>query len=1184
MYLKSLTLKGFKSFADRSVVAVEPGVTCVVGPNGSGKSNITDAILWVLGEQSAKSLRGQTMEDVIFAGSSARQGVGVAEVDLVLDNSDHAIPLEFEEITFTRRMYRSGESEYLINKAPARLMDILDLLHDSGLGREMHSIISQGRIDEVLKSKPEERRALIEEVAGTLKHKKRKERALRRLVALDAHLERARDITHEIDRQLRPMQRQAARAEKQKGITSALRDLEVAIAVDDLRQLQEQWESVLKREKESEAQIDVAQYQLESQEGELEKLQLLLEEKGLFVGDLSEQRRKVSGMLERLEGIIALISEKEKNISSKMDELTVRVADANARIDSARGQVYELATSRSETEGQLKGLYEQLSELRKESETLKKARSALDEELAQLRNAQRTASAQADRATVNRNQSDQTIQSLETQKSMLVERLATLDATLTVGAEALRERRAKLEELDTALTHVRREMTLAESDINKRTRVVETRKQDADRTRESLINAGAELKGLEDLNVAMQSASPDTDKVLKKVEKRSSYRGRISEALTVVPEFEEIVEQLLGPDLWGIFVSDIEGTHSIVKDVRAVNQCDMSLVPLEVARVQLPQSSIGTRVTEFIACEDQYHEALSLLLGDVFIVDTLDEAFYGAKNNTGIRYVTRDGVIIWPSGKITCGRQQTSREGTLYRSRRIIQLQESIPQLQKDATHTEKELAVAEEALSSAQQDAFEVGQRLAELTGERASSVLDVARSEESFNAMTNEQDALSIRSEEIDRELEVARRDKASFDEEIDQYTKEATQSSEAIVRVEGDRDSRFAEETRLLGALNECQVEIAQVAERDSYMKQIHTQASREAQELERVISGAASVRHELEMMHERVAPLREQCSMLHEKADALSHSLADRAQFEQTDSVSLRDTIREAQDKVKGSQEQVTQEREGLSDVKIEKGQLDVRVNAAVRAIVDDHGVPLEIALEVPVLEDRQLAEDEAIALRKKLTNLGAVNPIAAQEYDMLKERSDFMRAQMDDLTQARKTLGKVVNAIDKKMRERFLDTFEQVDSHFQDIFAILFPGGSAQLILTDPDDVDTSGVEYVVQPRGKKVRKMSLLSGGENSLSALALLFALDRVRPCPFFVLDEVEAALDDSNLRRFIAFINTMRDTTQFVIVTHQRRTMEMADVLYGVSMQSDGVSKLVSQRLEGALQSLGYDPNEPQ
>ena len=1179
MYLKSLTLKGFKSFADRSEVVVEPGVTCIVGPNGAGKSNITDAILWVLGEQSAKSLRGTTMEDVIFAGSSARQGVGVAEVDLVLDNRDNIIPLEFDEITFTRRMYRSGESEYLINKAPARLMDIVDLLHDSGLGREAHSIISQGRIDEILKAKPEERRALIEEVAGTLKHKKRKERALRRLVALDAHLDRARDIIREIDRQLRPMQRQASRAQKHKGITGALRELEVALAVDDLRALQSQWEEVLKSEKEAQAQIDIVDYQLDSQETELERFQVLLEEKGLFVGDLSEQRRKVSALLERLEGLIALISEKEKNVSSKMDELKDRVADANARIENARTQVRELSDTRSSTEGQLKGLYSRLSELRKESETLKKARTALDNELTTLRNTQHTAQAHADRAVVTANTTEQTMRALETQKAMLVERLASLETASTADAETLRERRVKLEELEKVLERVRREMTLAESDINKRTRVVETRRMDYDRAREELINARAELKGLDDLDVAMQSSSPGNETFYKKALRRSSFRGRISEALHTEPELEGLVEQLLGRDLAGIFVTDIESAHSLIKDARDIADCEISLVPIDIEEPALARSTVGVRLIDEVTCDGEHRGALALLLGDVFVVDSLEEAFYGLKQHEGIRYVTRDGVVLWPTGKITYGASQTSKESTLYRSRRMVALQDLIPTLEETTAHSEKELASAEVALSSAQHDAFEVGQRLAELTGERASLVLDLARSEETYQSMSKEQDTLKARSVEIDRELEVALRDRSGLDEEIEAHLIKVDESSKAIIAIESDRQSRFAEETRMLGLLNDCQVEIAQVSERDAYMKRTHTQASEEATQLEELLTNAASIRRELENMQSRALPLRASCVSLLERAKELADNLSDRAQFEETDSVSLRDTIHNSQEKVRQLREQLSKAHEEFSQVKVDKAQLDVQVNAAVRAIVDDHGIPIEIALETEELTDRALAEDEALALRKKLTNLGAINPIAAHEYDSLKARRDFMNTQMDDLVEARKTLGKVVNAIDKKMRERFLDTFEQVDTHFQDIFTILFPGGSAQLILSDPDDIDTSGVEYMVQPRGKKIRKMTLLSGGENSLAALALLFALNKVRPCPFFVLDEVEAALDDSNLRRFIAFINTMRESTQFLIVTHQRRTMEMADVLYGVSMQSDGVSKLVSQRLEGALELVGKD-----
>ena len=1183
MHLKSLTLKGFKSFADRSVITVEPGVTCIVGPNGSGKSNITDAILWVLGEQSAKSLRGTTMEDVIFSGSSARRGVGVAEVDLVLDNSDQVIPLEFSEITFTRRMYRSGESEYLINKAPARLMDIVDLLHDSGLGREAHSIISQGRIDEVLRSKPEDRRALLEEVAGTLKHKRRKEKAVRRLSALDLHLERAHDIIREIERQLRPMQRQAARSEKHKSTTAALRELEVSLAVDDLRRLQIEWEHTLKEEKEAEAHIDIVSYQLSSQEAELEKYQLLLEEKGLFAGDLSEHRRTVSALLQRLQGLIALIGEKDKNISAKRDELLERVADAHARIDQARQQDRELSDKRSETEGQLKALYARLSDLRKESESLKKTRSALDEQLAGLRNANYTAQAQADRATVERNSAEQKLQTLETQQRMIAERLTAVKAALESDSEALRERRATLEEMDTALARIRREMALAESDINKRARVVESRRAQFESAREELVNARAELKGLEDLEHAMRAVAPGNDEYYRKISRHPDFIGRISAQLQIDPTVEPIIELLLGPELEGAFITDIQSAEALIADARTTENCDVTLVPAEDIRVHLPESTMGARLTEFVSSDPRLRDALALLLGDTFLVDTVEEAILAYQLNAGVRYVTRDGVILWPNGKITYGHEQASREGVLYRNRRISDLSETLPKLEKKIEQSERELAIADQALLSAQHDAFEVGSRLAEMTGERGSVVADVARSEEATQSLSNEKDSLKSRALEVEREYEIATRDKADFDESISRAQLTVVESAERIRALETERDSRFAEETRHLGLLNECQVEIAQVAERDSYMKKTHTQARTQLEQLERIISSASPIADELAAMGQRVSPLRDQCDFLLEQVQSLSESLTDRAQFEQTDSVSLRDTIHEAQDKVKQAQNHLTEARENLSQIKVTKGQLDVRVNAAVRVITDDHGIPLESALEVPQLTDRRLAEDETMALRRKLANLGAINPVAAHEYEQLKTRRDFMTEQIDDLTAARKALGRVITAIDTKMRERFLDTFEAVDTHFQEVFSVLFPGGSAQLILTDPDDIDTSGVEYIVQPRGKRIRKMSLLSGGENSLSALALLFAINRVRPCPFFVLDEVEAALDDTNLRRFIAFINSMRTSTQFLIVTHQRRTMEMADVLYGVSMQSDGVSKLVSQRLESARELVGKDLIEP-
>jgi len=384
VYLKSLTVKGFKSFADRVNLTLEPGVTTVVGPNGSGKSNISDAVLWVLGEQSAKTLRGNSMEDVIFAGSSARQAVGVAEVDLVLDNADGTLPLEFGEVTITRRMYRSGESEYLINGSPCRLMDIQDLLHDSGLGRDTHSIISQGRLDEILNSRPEDRRALIEEAAGVLKHKKRKERAMRKLGAMESNLERARDVLGEVERQLRPLQRQADKARQYDGLIGQLRDIEVALAVDELRSLRDSWDALLKQEREHDADLELTRYRLSEKERELGTFQSLLEEKGLFVGDLSEQRRRLQTVLERLNSGLLLLEEKGKNLIERISELRAKVHGAAGRRERRLEEVSRLNEERAAADAQLKGLYQRLGECRRESETARKERLAAEAALAEV--------------------------------------------------------------------------------------------------------------------------------------------------------------------------------------------------------------------------------------------------------------------------------------------------------------------------------------------------------------------------------------------------------------------------------------------------------------------------------------------------------------------------------------------------------------------------------------------------------------------------------------------------------------------------------------------------------------------------------------------------------------------------------------------------------------------------------
>ena len=1172
MHLKSLTLKGFKSFADKTVLALEPGITAVVGPNGTGKSNISDAVLWVFGEQSAKSLRGSAMEDVIFSGSSARQAVGVAEVDLVLDNSDGFLPIEFSEVTLTRRMYRSGESEYLINQSPARLMDILDVLHDAGLGRDAHSVISQGRIDDILRGRPEDRRALIEEAAGVLKHKKRRDRAIRKLAGLDASLERANDIAVEIDRQLRPLERQASRAAKHGEIVTELRKIEVALAVDDLRTLQREWDTLTKAEREADAEVEFAKLRLTEREEELDKFHHLLEEKGLFVGDISEQRRRMQSIEERLDGGLALLEEKGKNLVDKLSTLRLQLHHAESRISGARQQRDDLAARRADTESRLKALYSQLGELRKEGERVRRARVEVDEQLTGATSALRANQSRLADAKDKVRKTESSLESLDLQTELLAGRSTALVEEVDSTAEALAGKRVRIEGIDAALKKIAHEIALADNDVDKRVRVLEDRRKSLAQVREEIAAAAAEERTLEEVDRAFRTASPALAHVISKADSIEGLLGPVADQIQAESSVEPLVEKLLGADLFGVFVADSTASLEVAAEVKSVEFGELSIIPIDRPAPQLGTPSIGKPLVSLISCDERYAPGVATLFGDVYVVDSIQSAVAASTQNPGFRFATPDGAVVWPSGKVTLGTQLRDSEGVLARKRRLNELVDVKSALAVAVGEAEAEVAVAEEALSAAQQDALELNQRRATIAAERDSVAGEVGRVEEQLDRATRERDSVLQRLDQVATEREQRQPELDDLRAAVSALESEIAGSLEAIDALTIERDSRFRDENGVTERLGTCQVDIATVSEREVYYKRQYTQLSREVESLESTISASQDAEQSLEMLRERIEPLHTLYAALREKAAEWSAMLADRARFEQADSASLHQTIQEAQDQVRAAAAGVSQCMEALGEVRVRKGQVEVEVNQSLRRVVEDLGTPFELALQMPDLTDRMESEDRAFTLRKRLANLGNVNPVAQEEYDALRTRRDYIQEQIDDLTAARKAINRVVSVIDKRIRERFLDTFELVDTHFQAVFSQLFPGGTAQLVLTEPDNPEESGVDFVVQPRGKRLKKMSLLSGGESSLAALSLMFAVNHVRPCPFFILDEVEAALDDANLRRFVSFVDAMRKQTQFLVITHQRRTMEVADTLYGVSMQADGVSKLVSQKLDRA------------
>ena len=1152
MYLKSLTLKGFKSFADRAHMTFEPGLTVIVGPNGSGKSNISDSILWVLGEQSAKQLRGQAMEDVIFSGSSARKPVGVAEVTLVLDNSDHMLPVDFDEVAITRRMYRSGESEYLINSSPCRLMDIQDILHDSGLGKDTHSIISQGKLDAILQSRPEERRALIEEAAGISKHKRRKERALKKIKSMDEHLTRARDINKEIARQLRPLERQVDRARKYKELSSRANELTQMLAVDELRSLQSQWNDLESRSKEGAAELELAQYRLGEKERELEKLQVMLEEKGLFVGDLGEQRRHMQDVVGRINSDMRLLEEKGHNMVSRLSDMRGQISSSEHQrrrvveeLEDARAQLEEVTGAHMQAQEDVDAAGPAAAELHER-------RVALDNQISQLTREQRDVQRVADNAALELAKVKDSLSNAEVEDNMYVSRLEQVD-----------------EELDGALDQARQ----AQIDAREAAEVARTALKDL-RARESearnkLSEVRSELASQKKLDARMADSSPLVSRLVGAL--GDDVTGRLGDVLEAPRELEGLVEQLLADDIDALLFDDADALERAGR--AALDQKKASGEALLVARgvsgSTAAEGAAGTRLVDRLSVRAGYGPVVEALLGGYYVVDDLATAL-AAPVVDGVTYVTPDGARVCCGGLVRVGLDAGEASGALERKRRIRELEGLEPDLAAAFEHVSDQVVEANAAVEEARAAEGDAAGEIARLEGERRSLLSEIGRLEQSANNAEVERVRISKRREQAAEAVRAARPRVDELTRSRDEARAQASDLGLQIAEANDELDRVRRDDSEAAGKLADAKVRLAQTSERLRSLKGRVPDLEHRLEGIDRRIRGTRQASRSLELLRLRVDPMHERYSALLERASDWAARLRDQASLEEADSASLKKTIEDAKAEVARAKDKVDTAAATQNEFKVARGKLEVQVEAAIKAITADGTTVLEEALMLPAPTDRDAAERELNQLVRQINNLGPVNQVAMEEYEQLKRRADYIEEQLADLESARKALTKITVAIDRKMRKAFLVTFEKVDANFREIFAMLFPGGQAHLEMTDPEHPAETGIEVVAQPRGKRITKMMLMSGGEKSLTALALLFAVYRTRTVPFYVLDEVEAALDDANLSKLIGALDVLRSDTQLLVISHQRRTMEDADVLYGVSMQADGVSRVVSQKLD--------------
>ncbi len=1169
MYLQTVSIRGFKSFANKSILRFEPGITVIVGPNGSGKSNITDGVLWALGEQSAKTLRGSSMEDVIFSGSADKNALGAAEVSITLDNSDGAIPIDFSEVTITRRLYRSGESEYLLNRNPCRLIDIQEMISDSGLGREMYSVISQGRLDDILNSKPRDRRQLLEEAAGVLKYKRRRDRALRKLKAMEQNLTRGKDILREVNRQLAPLQRQADMAKEYERLEQDLRAAQTAGAVGRLRRLRSQWEELSAGHEGKESRIEKLNTELLEVQVAIDELEAELEAKGALSGDIGEYRRRLAGLSERINSGLLLLEEKGKNLVAKLSELRQSIHSLERRASQARTDREALLEEKEGLDEELGELYKRLNRERRTAEDVKKAAKQVAEGVAEARGALEKAKDR--RAELDRevNQRHSAIESTTEKISFLREQQAALAQKRTSVVDEHDQAVTTKTELDQALLAAKERVAQATREIEAarqaRTSAAERHEHAAGELAEARARAGA-LEALE------ANAAPDFAWFDEERKSFPNILGSLSAQLNVEARYERAIESALGLDMHTLVASDRAGAVEVFRHTKQRGDNPVRvLAPAVSGEVAEPAPGLR-RGADVVDCPPSVQRAAQTLLERVWITDELDRFLEGGAS------VPPGGIVVDELGDYVDSRGVIVRraagdisQGSLATRRQLSEARGRMAAAAAEIDSAKVELAKAEETFAAIQKE---------EGRSQTESQRLDGRVVAVSMRLQSLERDIVYLDEQEREVEKGLAEKEKR-LEETKAIITRLETDLGEARSDV-GSKQTALDErqeagaasleaEKKATSLLSEAQVAMASLTERQTHLKSRLILVSDEMERAESDLFDQNKIAAATEELRHRVQPVHDLYTALRLAAEVRTRELAGQDESEQAGSARLREELRGLHARVRALNADLNLANSELVTAAETKTQVETEVHQITRFLVDELGVALETALARP--DEGRQPEDWAVRerrLRSKLEGMGPVNQIAAGEFTKLEERQTFLTKQMDDLVRSQKALRTVLKAIDKKIAARFEETLQEVNESFQKVFQELFPGGTAGLTLVEEEDEDSEpGVEIVARPEGKRLQSLSLLSGGERSLVGLALLFALHDSRPSPFYILDEVEAALDTINLGRFIRLMRKLKGKTQFLVITHQRLTMEIADSIYGVSMQADGVSKVISQKL---------------
>ena len=1179
MYLKSNEIHGFKSFANKIVFQFHNGITGIVGPNGSGKSNVADAVRWVLGEQRIKQLRGASMQDVIFSGTETRKPLSYAYVAITLDNSDHQLAIDYDEVTVARRIYRSGESEYLINGTPCRLKDVNELFYDTGIGKEGYSIIGQGQIDKILSGKPEERRELFDEAAGIVKFKRRKAAAQTKLENEKQNLVRVNDILSELEKQVGPLEKQSEVAKVYLRKKEELKSLDINVFLLENKRLREQLASAEEKYNLASTELVETGEKYEGIKEEYERIQQEIESLDTAIEAAREQLTDTGLMRGKLEGEINVLKEQINSAHGSENHLNNRKAALEEEIAGKEQEKQDILTDKKDMDTQVQEIAEAAAKAKADLEAIQNKITELNNNIEAGKNT--IIGELNQRATIKSKMGrfDTMMEQINIRKAELNSRLLRAKSDEAAREETVK----KLEETFETVTEELRQMTEQEAaselelgNIRENLTGLDAKLRE---TQTRFHQEQSKLEALTNITERYDGYGGSVKKVMEQKEKEKGIIGVVADIIQVEAKYETAIETALGGNIQNIVTDNEETAKHMIGFLKQNRLGRATFLPLtSITKPQefknpeaLKEKGVIGMADELVGTEEEYRNVAKAMLGRIVVVDNVDNAVKIARKfDYGIRMVTLEGELLVPGGAISGGAFKNN-SNLLGRRREMDELEKKVKKLSEDITTYNQKIEDTKSKRNKLRMDLEALKTEMQRKSIEQNTARLNISQARERMEEEAESAQSLKLEEQEIETRIFEIRSGKESITQELAASEELEKTTQEQILGFQKELESCRLEESEASAHAGEWEVKVEKMRQALDYKQanvdRIGGELERAQAELNEILEALTENAQEVERKKNNILEIEKTIAASHENQDASRKKLDEDLAKKEELSAKQKDFFR--------SREEMS-ERMNALDKEVyrlgeQKKKLEDGIEGQINYMWDEYEITLSDAagLRNEEMNDLPAMKREISGLKDEIRKLGNVNVNAIEDYKNLMERYTFMKTQHDDLVEAEKTLEGIIEELDTAMRKQFTEKFAEISREFDKVFKELFGGGKGTLELMEDEDILEAGIRIIAQPPGKKLQNMMQLSGGEKALSAISLLFAIQNLKPSPFCLLDEIEAALDDSNVGRFAKYLHKLTKNTQFIVITHRRGTMEQVDRLYGITMQEKGVSTLVSVNL---------------